>query len=127
MPGIGGSIQEISIDGRTYAVAADSDATLALGGDTNEVQANGDGSARLLKTVTPWGVTGLNVVNNHDERSHEALQAVADRNEFVACTITLASGTVYMGDGQVADTIEGSSASATIGVGLMGQGKLEQQ
>jgi len=127
MPGIGGSIQEVSIDGRLYSVAADSDAAMSLGGDTNEVQANGDGTARLLKTKTVWSVTGLSLMNNHEERTHEALQANANRNVFVPCTVALASGTIYRGTGQVADTIEGSSASATISVSLMGQGQLEQQ
>ncbi len=125
--GIGGSIQAISIKGRTYAVAADADATLALGGFTNEVQSNGDGSARILKTRVPWSITGLQVDNDHDRADHEALQGIANAKEFVAIAIEMASGVVYQAEGIVNDTIEGSSASATIGISVSGPGSAAQQ
>jgi len=54
MSGIGGSIEEVTMNGRTFAVAADADSNRFLGGFVNDVQANGNGSARLIKTRTPW-------------------------------------------------------------------------
>ncbi len=45
MAAVGGSIESVTLDGRTFAVAADAEAQRKLGGFENEVQANGDGTA----------------------------------------------------------------------------------
>ena len=66
MPAIGGSIESITINGRNFAVAADVDSQRKIGGFENDVQANGDGSTRTIKTRVPWGVEGLSI--NVDEK-----------------------------------------------------------
>ena len=59
MPAVGGSIQSISIRGRIFPVASDAEANKKLGGFENEVQANGDGTARKVMTRVPWSIDGL--------------------------------------------------------------------
>ena len=60
MAAIGGSIQEVALQGRTFAVAADAESQRKLGGFENEVQPNGDGmTARLIKTRVTWMLDGL--------------------------------------------------------------------
>ena len=94
MGAVGGSIESISIRGRLFPVAADSEATRKLGGFENEVQANGDGSARIVKTRVPWSLDGLQVEINDTRADEEFLQEIADALEPVPITITLASGVI---------------------------------
>lgn len=127
MGAVGGSIESISIRGRLFPVAADSEATRKLGGFENEVQANGDGSARIVKTRVPWSLDGLQVEINDTRADEEFLQEIADALEPVPITITLASGVTYQGKGTVTGEIGTSTQNSTATIGLMGEGTLTQQ
>jgi len=124
---IGGSIESITIDSQPFAVAADADATMSLGGWSNEVQPNGNGTSRIIKTRIPWTLSGLTVAIDDDSGNQAFLQSIADGNQWVPCTIRMASGVIYQGTGTVTDNIERSTQSATCTVSLSGQGKLTQQ
>lgn len=124
---IGGSIQEISIRGRIFPVAADADVSRQLGGWQNEVQANGDGSARIAKTRVPWVLGGITVQIDDDRDDQGFLKEVADSNDFVPITITFASGTTYQGKGTVSEELEFSSEAATADLTLSGPGELTPQ
>lgn len=127
MPAVGGSIQSITIDGRIFAVASDAEANKKLGGFENEVQANGNGTARKIMTRVPWSIDGLQVEIKDNQKDHEFLQEIADRQDFVSIEIELASGTIYNGTGTITDEIQGSSQSATATIKVGGPGKLEPQ
>lgn len=127
MPAVGGSIESISIRGRLFPVASDADATKKLGGFENEVQANGDGTARLVKTRVPWSIGGLQVEINDARADLEFLQEIADSLDFTTFTMTHANGVTYQGTGQITDVIEASSQSATATISVMGPGTLSQQ
>lgn len=124
---IGGSIESVSIDNQLFAVTADADATMSLGGFTNEVQPNGNGTSRIVKTRVPWSITGLMLASDDDAASWEFLQGIADGNEYVPCTIRMASGVTYQGTGTITDALERSTQGATISLSLSGQGQLSQQ
>lgn len=124
---IGGSIESVSIDNQLFAVAADADATMSLGGFTNEVQPNGNGTSRIIKTRVPWTVSGIMVAVDDDATSWEFLQGIADGNEYVPVTIRMASGVTYQGTGTITDAIERSTQGATVSLSLGGQGQLSQQ
>ena len=127
MSSVGGSIKEVTIDGRPFAVAADADVKLKLGGKKVEVQANGNGTARALGTVEPWSLSDIDIAIDHDKGDAQFLQDNADAMEFVTCTIELIDGTVYQGSGLVADDHDYSTGDATTGLTLMGQDKLTAQ
>lgn len=127
MPAIGGSIQSLTIKGRIFPVASDAEANKKLGGFENEVQANGDGTARKIMTRVPWAVDGLQVEINDDRGDQEFLQEVADSHDFVSMELELASGTVYAGTGTVTDEIQASSQNATASIKIGGPGKFEAQ
>jgi hypothetical protein len=127
MPAVGGPIENISIRGRLFPVASDAEATKMLGGFTSEVQSNGDGTARLVKSRVPWSIDGLQVEINDARADHEFLQEIADGHDFVPITMTLASGVCYQGTGIVADEIGSSSQNATATIKLSGPGNLTQQ
>jgi hypothetical protein len=127
MPAIGGSIESVSLDGRNFAVAADAEAQRKLGGFENEVQANGDGNARLIKTRVPLSIDGLTIEVDDDRGDHEFLQDLSNRNDFFPIAITYASGVTYQGRAQITGELQSSSQNATAAVSLMGPGLLTKQ
>jgi hypothetical protein len=124
---VGGPIESVTIGNRTFPVAADADANRKIGGSENEVQSNGDGSARIVKKRTPWKVDGLSVEVNDDRNDQKYLQDIADGNDYVPITITFASGKVYQGRGTIEGEIQASSESATAEISLSGPQQLTPQ
>lgn len=127
MPAIGGSIESVSIRGRIFAVAADADVSQKNGGFENEIQPNGDGTVRLIKTKVAWMLDGVQVSINHGQGDLEFLQEIADGETLEAITITYAGGTVYQGKGTITGELPASSQTATATLSLGGEGVLTQQ
>jgi len=124
MATIGGSIESISLRGRIFAVAADAEANRKLGGFENEVQANGDGTARIIKTRIPLSLDGLTVHVDDARGDHEFLQELANAKDYFAISITYASGLTYAGRAIITGELQASSQNATASVSLMGPGEL---
>ena len=127
MAAVGGSIESVNLSGREFAVAADAEAQRKLGGFENEVQANGDGTARLIKTRVPLSLDGLTIEIDDDRGDQEFLQDLADQNDYWPLGITYASGVTYQGTAQIVGENPASSQSATAAISLMGPGKLTKQ
>jgi len=124
---VGGSIESITLDGRTFSVAADAESQRKLGGFENEVQANGDGTARIIKTRMPLSLDGLTLDTDDDQGDHEFLQGLANGNSFFPVVITYASGASYQGEAQIVGEMQKSSQNSTTSVSLMGPGVLTKQ
>lgn len=124
---VGGPIEEVSLDGRGFAVAADAEAQIKLGGFENEVQSNGDGTARPIKIRVPWAIDGIQVVVDDDRGDHEFLQELTNRKDFFPIAITFASGVTRQATGQIVGETQASSQNATAAVSLMGPGELTKQ
>ena len=122
-----GSVESVSIAGTVFAVAADADNNMKLGGFENEMQANGDGSVRQVKTRVPWMLDGLQLSIDHDNEDLEFLQERANSPILVACSVTFASGNTYSGKGNVTGEVQGSSQSGTATITLAGSGELTKQ
>lgn len=127
MAAVGGSIESISLRGRNFAVAADAESQRKLGGWENEVQANGNGDARLIKTRVPLSIDGLTLEVDDDRGDHEFLQEIANANDFVTLAITYASGLTYQGRAQIIGELQANSMNATASVSLSGPGILTKQ
>ena len=127
MSAVGGSIESVTIRGHEFAVAADAEAQRKLGGWENEVQANGDGTARIIKTRVPLSIDGLTLNVDDDRGDHEFLQDVANGTDFVPIAITYASGATYQGEAMITGEMQASSQNATAAVSLMGPGILTKQ
>ncbi len=127
MAAVGGSIEELTLAGRSFAVASDAEAQRKLGGWENEVQANGNGTARLIKTRVPLSLDGVVVEIDDDRGDHEYLNEVAGRKDFIVIAITYASGSTYQGTAQLVGEYAASSQSTTAPVSLMGPGILTKQ
>lgn len=124
---VGGPIESVSVKGRIFAVAADSDAKRKLGGTSNKVEMNGNGTARIIKTAEGWELSDINVEINDTRGDQEHLQSVADGKEFVPCLITLCSGANYSGKGIITDMPEAGTMNSTGKISLSGPGKLKKQ
>jgi hypothetical protein len=124
---VGGSIQDLTLDGRTFSVANDADAQRGLGGYVNDVESNGNDTVRLLKTRQPWSVADLTVSVDDAAGDQQFLQDLEDANDFFAILVTYASGAIWQGTGQVVGEVNYSNSKATASVSLKGSGKLTQQ
>lgn len=127
MAAIGGSIESVTLAGRNFPVAADAEVNRKLGGWDNEVQANGNGTARLIKTRTPLHIEGLTIEVDDGRGDHEYLQGLANRPDFFPIAITYPSGVTYQGTGQITGDLQASSQKATATLNLMGPGNLTPQ
>lgn len=127
MTAVGGSIESVNIMGRDFAVAADAEAQRKLGGWENEVQSNGNGTARIIKTRVPLAISGLTVECDDSRGDHEFLQEVQNMPDFVVISITYASGSTYQGRATLVDETQASSQSATASISLSGPGILTRQ
>jgi len=127
MSAVGGSIEAITLDGREFPVAADAEVQRKLGGFENEVQSNGDGTARVIKTRVPLSLDGMTVEVDDSRGDHEFLQALTDRADYFPVAITYASGISYQGTAQLVGEMQASSQNATASVSLMGPGILTRQ
>jgi len=127
MSAVGGSIEKLSIRGRIFPVAADAEVNRKLGGFENEVQPNGNGTARKIMTAVPWLLDGVQVEIDDGRGDLEFLQEIADSLELVSIAITLANRTTYQGTGTITGEIQASSQNTTASISLSGQGTLTQQ
>lgn len=127
MAAIGGSIESITLDGRTFSVPADAEATRKIGGWENEVQSNGDGTGRLIKTRVPFILDGISVSTDDTRGDAEYLQELQDRNDFFPLSVTFASGVTYQGTGQIVGETSTSSQNATTTISLSGPGNMTKQ
>lgn len=127
MSAIGGSIESINMAGREFPVSADAESQRKIGGFETEVQANGDGSARLIMTRVPLSIDGLTVEIDDDRGDHEFLQELSDRKGFYPIAITYVSGVTYQGRAHLVGELQVSSQNATASISLGGPGKLTKQ
>lgn len=127
MSGIGGSIESVSVDGRNFPVTADGEANRKLGGFENEVQANGDGSGRQVKTRVNWNLSGLPVEIDDSRADQEFLQDLSDGSRFFPVVVTYASGAVYQGQGQLTGELQFNNSNSTAELNLTGPGRLTPQ
>jgi hypothetical protein len=123
----GGSIESVTLTGRTYSVAADADVSRKIGGFENDIQVNGNGSTREIKTRVAWSLTGITLSIDDDLGDQEFLQDLMDANANFAITITYASGAIWQATGQVSGEVTHSSQATTASIELGGPGKLTQQ
>lgn len=127
MAAVGGSLESLTLDGRNFSVAADAEAQRKLGGFELEIMANGDGTARLIKTRVPLALDGVTINVDDGRGDHEFVNELTKRNDFFPIAITYASGVTYQGLAQLTGELQASSQNATMPVTLMGPGELTKQ
>jgi hypothetical protein len=127
MAAVGGSIESITLAGRNFAVTADAESQRKLGGFEIEVQANGNGTARMIKTRVPLMLEGITVEIDDDRADQEYLQELTNGNDFFPIVISYASGNDYQGSAQIVGETTASSQNASASISLSGPGVLTKQ
>lgn len=128
MSATGGSVKEWSLRGRSMKADGEADVKMTLGGYSNEAKANGDLSARQIKTAMLPSVEGLVTEIDHEKDDLSFLQEVADGGAFEPFTITYVDGTTFQGKAQlVGDLPAYGSKEATCEVKLAFTGKITPQ
>lgn len=115
------------VGGRRFPVAADAEAQRVIGGWENEVQANGDASARIIKTRKPLMLEGVALQIDDDRGDQEYLQDKAAESEFFTIAIEYASGAIYQARATIVGELKASSQNATMPVSFSGPGQLTKQ
>ncbi len=127
MSAVGGSVESITIGGREFPVTGDADINRKLGGFESEVQPNGNGTGRKIKTRIVPALSGIVIECDDNRNDHEFLQDVADSNGFVSTAITYASGITYQGSATITGELQYSNQGATCAFDMMGEGKFTKQ
>lgn len=122
MTAVGGSLQSVSLNGRIFSITADADASRKIGGWENEVEANGDGTARIIKTRVPLSMEGLVLSIDESRGDAEYLQDLQNFKDFFPIAITYASGVTWMAAAIVTGEVPVSSQSSTAEISLKGPG-----
>lgn len=123
---VGGSVESLTLDGRTFSVAADADTTRNLGGTDNEIEMNGDGTYRIVKTRVPSKVDGVTLSIDDSRGDAEYLQELKDKKDGFPFSITYASGVIYQGTGTIVGETGISSQNSTASITISGS-KLTKQ
>lgn len=127
MSAIGGSIESMSINGRTFEVASDADAAIRTGDPDVEIQINGGGSARVIVTKMPWAIGGVVLSIDTHAGELEFLRELKSSGKMVPISITLANGDVFSGTGIPTGELTYQTANSTATVECGGPGKLDRQ
>lgn len=127
MTAVGGSIESVALNGRNFAVAADAEANRKMGGWENEVQMNGDGTARIIKTRVPLSIDGITLSVDDTRGDAEYLNKLAGGKDFFPIAITYASGVTYMAQAMITGEVTISSQNSTGSITLTGPGVLTKQ
>jgi hypothetical protein len=128
MSAVGGPIQEISIRGRIFPVAADSDGTFKPGGYSSTIEPNGDGAtARPLLEAKNWMLESVNLSVDHDRGDVEFLNERVADVEFSPISVTFISGHTWSGRGKLTGEVEFNHQKSTAAVSMGGPGKAAQQ
>mgnify|MGYP006916033656 CR=1 FL=1 len=120
-----GPAESIIIKGRTYVCDADSDVKITLSGFSNEQKMNGDGSSRSVKSREVGKVEGLTLVIDPARGDLEFLKESQDSFDQLSFTLTLCSGDVFSGEGQITDVPEFDVKEGTVEIAI--HGKVERQ
>lgn len=122
---IGGTPLSVKVNNREFALASDSATEIALPGFTNTMEANSDGSARLLKMAKLGQISTLTVTIDESRGDYQFLQRIENLGGYVPCQVVTASGAEYNFRGQIVELQPYSTATATATFNLGASGGID--
>lgn len=154
---VAGSIKAVTIAGREFPVAADSDASLDTGGIENAVEVTGSGNSIITQSRVAWSIQNISLVVSEDRGDlgflagifnaavdavglgglaidappsgpdRDYLNQVVSRGKFVTISITLVDDTTYAGRGTIVGRIPVSTKTGTASLSFEGDGEMVKQ
>lgn len=122
---IGGSIESVSLAGRSFPVPADLEVNITIGGFKNERRPFGNGTGRNVRERMSWKISGLKLGADFAAGDPAFIQNLADGPDF-AVVITFADDSVLNGTGSIEGDLTFSSQDSTASLELAGDGTLTQ-
>ena len=110
---VSGSIVRVTLDGREFPVAYDAESDRSLGGYNNEVEMNGNRTARLIKKMTAAKLSGIGIVIDDARADQEYIQKLADKKGFFGVEVEYVNGSIYGGQLQIIGEINVGSMKGT--------------
>jgi hypothetical protein len=117
----GGPLQSLTLKGRTFSVAQDSDPPRDLGGKQGSVEMNGDGTARVVSEVTPSKIGPVAIQIDDANGDQEFIQEIKDDAVLVDAQATYVSGATYYGQMAIVDETTFSPKTSTMEITLQGE------
>jgi hypothetical protein len=115
-----GPIESVTLAGRRFSVAGDADGNKDLGGFSNDMQMNGDGTMRMVKTRIPALLEGITLDYDEDRGDLEYLQELRGGMELFDVSITECAGVIHSGSMQLTGDLKASTMNGTVPVTLTG-------
>ncbi len=123
---IGGANKQYTVGGLKLSPTADNNPDFGLGGNTNSVEDNGDGTLRVIVETKGGRIEGLEVAA--DPGKLEALQKLAnDPFTLVPFTVTRPDGRIYQAMGIVTGDVQEQNGTATITFDFHAEGSFTLQ
>jgi len=121
-----GDIRQLTIKGREFDVKAeDANVSVDLGGYSNEVGLNGNGSTNVTQRRKVGGFSDCPVAIEDERKDLEFLQEIADAGVPVPVNLTLASGVTYTGSLMPIGELRKATGDGTLTLEMRGA-KFEQ-
>lgn len=98
---VGGPIKEVTLEGRRFDVNGENEVELFLGGWTNEVVSNGNGTGRIIKTPKAGAINKIPLVIDDDRGDEAFVQELMNRHAWIKASFTDINNHVYSGDVQI--------------------------
>lgn len=122
----GGDIKQLTVKGRELAVkGGDANVNIDLGGLSNEMDFNGNGTVNVKQRRKFAGFSDCPVMIDDTRQDLEFLQGVANEGEPVPVTMTLATQVVYSGNLAVVGDLQKATGDGTLSLEMRGA-KFEQ-
>jgi hypothetical protein len=116
----GGPLINISIAGRTFPVAQDSDPPRDIGGLQNDVEMNGDKTSRVVSEVMPGKIGPVAIVIDDANDDQQFIQTIKDEAQKVDCSAEYITGAIYYAQMAITDATEFAPKASTMEVTLKG-------
>jgi hypothetical protein len=117
----GGTPLGLTVNGKTFDIAADANPTVMTGGFENEAAITGNGNLHVNRNRKLAGFEGLDISIDPSRGDFEYLQQLADNGEPVNVVLTLASGKSYGGFLSVDSTLEYAGGDGTASLSMHGK------
>jgi len=122
----GGPLASITIAGRTFPVAQDSDPPRDIGGKQGAIEMNGDNTARVISEIVPSKIGPVAVQIDDANGDQEFIQAIKEDSALVDCQAEYITGAIWYGQMTVVDATEFSPKSSTMEITLSGEPLTQQ-
>lgn len=117
----GGPLESITLDNRRFSVDGEANVMLSLGGYTNEIKPNGDGTFRIIKTAKVAKLKACPIVIDNARGDMEFIQERMNLSEPFSAFATEVDGTVWEGSVMISGDPEKSTKESTMEIEVHGQ------